>query len=88
MSDVLEGYRRTLDGLRALIEKKRALRESGAMAASDAARHINVIEQEIFEMQDAIRVMERKGSDDGVYGYRKRNAQYGDGDTVDTADFQ
>ncbi len=91
MSNVLEEYHRTLDALYSLLEKKRAQRRKvlrNMDALLQVNRHIAVIEDEIREVQDAIRVMERKGPADGVYGYRKRRTQCCDGDVVNIADFK
>lgn len=78
--DVIEEYRKTLQGLFALLERKRAMLREKQMDVGEYNRikhHIHVIQKEIYEVQDVIRALEggKKGGPIH-YGYRRR--VYGD----------
>lgn len=74
---MIDEYRETLQGLFALLERKKTLRREKRWdieARSDFDHHITVIQKEIEGVQDVIRTLERRERDDGVihYGYRRR----------------
>ena len=75
---MIDEYRKTLEALFALLEKKQALRRemrSDVVALSDLDKHIGLIQQEIDETQEVLCLLERRERDDGSlrYGYRRRN---------------